>query len=79
MGLALRVGVTAMAPARRIVLVTGDGDFYELVRYLIKGDRFEKLLFPSQQNASSLYKKLGSEYFDSLGNNNVKSIIEYKK
>ena len=62
----------------KIVLVSGDGDYKKMVDYLIKKERFEKILFPNKR-ASSLYKKLGSEYFDYLANNNVKSIIEYKK
>ena len=52
----------------RIVLVSGDGDFKVLVDYLVKKDRFLKLLFPNKKFASSLYKKLGSEYYDYIIN-----------
>ena len=62
----------------KIVLVSGDGYYKKMVDYLIKKERFEKILFPNKR-ASSLYKKLGSEYFDYLANNNIKSIIEHKK
>jgi uncharacterized LabA/DUF88 family protein len=50
----------------KIVLVSGDGDYKMLVDFLIKENKFAKILFPNRKYASSLYKKLGSEYFDSL-------------
>ena len=63
----------------KVVLISGDGDYKKVVDYLIKKERFEKILFPNKKYASSLYKKLGSEYFDYLENNNVKPIVEYKR
>jgi len=48
-----------------------------LVDYLIKKNKFKKILFPNKKFASSLYKKLGSEYFDYL--ENIKVHIGYKK
>ncbi len=36
------------------------------VDYLLQKERFKKILFPSKKFSSSLYKKLGSEYFDYL-------------
>lgn len=52
----------------KIILVSGDGDYIKMVRYLVEKDKFEKILFPNKKFASSLYKKLGSEYFDYLEN-----------
>ena len=52
----------------KIVLVSGDGDYKKLVQYLITKDKFEKILFPNRRFASSLYKELGSEFFDYLEN-----------
>ncbi len=52
----------------KIVLVSGDGDYKNLVDFLIEEGRFKKLLFPDRKRASSLYKKIGSEYFDNLEN-----------
>lgn len=52
----------------KIVLVSGDGDYKLLVDFLIEEKRFEKMLFPNKKFASSLYKKLGSQYFDYLEN-----------
>ena len=59
----------------KILLVSGDGDYKKLVDYLVKKDVFKKLLFPNKQFASSLYKKLGSEFFDYLENPNIQSKI----
>ena len=51
---------------QKVFLVSGDGDYKMLVDFLIEEKRFGKVLFPNRQFASSLYKKLGSEYFDYL-------------
>ena len=61
-------------PFDRIVLVAGDGDYKMLVDFLIEEGRFEKILFPNKQFASSLYKKLPSRYYDYL--NNIKHKIK---
>lgn len=63
----------------KIVLVSGDGDYKLLVDFLIEENKFEKMLFPDKKYASSLYKKLGSEYFDYLEGKDVKDKIELKK
>ena len=44
----------------KIILVSGDGDYKKLVEYLIKKNKFKKILFPNKKFASSLYKNLGS-------------------
>lgn len=62
----------------KIVLVSGDGDYKKVVDYLIKKDRFEKILFPNKKFASSLYKKLTSRYFDHLSRDGVRNKISYK-
>lgn len=64
---------------QKIFLVSGDGDYKILVDFLIEESRFGKMLFPNRQFASSLYKKLGSEYFDHLESPDVRSKIESKK
>lgn len=61
-------------PFDKIVLVAGDGDYKMLVDFLIEEERFEKILFPNKQFASSLYKELSSKYYDYL--NNIKSKIK---
>lgn len=52
----------------KIVLVSGDGDYKKLVQYLVGKSMFKKILFPNKKFASSLYKTLGSEFFDYLEN-----------
>ncbi|MFH1610923.1 MAG: NYN domain-containing protein [Patescibacteria group bacterium] len=61
-------------PFDKIVLVAGDGDYKMLVDFLIEENRFKKILFPNKEFASSLYKKLSSQYYDYL--NNIKHKIK---
>ncbi len=63
-------------PFDKIVLVSGDGDYRQLVDFLIEEKRFRRILFPNRKYASSLYKKLGSEFFDYLDNEDVKRKIK---
>jgi len=58
-----------------IILVSGDGDYKLLVDFLIEEKKFKKILFPNKKFASSLYKDLGSEYFDYLDSKDVKHKI----
>ena len=59
----------------KIVLVSGDGDYKLLVDFLIEENKLKKILFPNKKFASSLYKKLGGEYFDYLASKDVKDKI----
>ena len=61
----------------KIVLVSGDGDYKLVVDFLIEEGKFEKILFPNKKFASSLYKKIGSNYFDHL--ENIREKIEKRK
>jgi uncharacterized LabA/DUF88 family protein len=63
------------APGKKFILVSGDGDYYKVVKYFIEQKRFIKILLPNKKYASSLYKRLGSEYYDFLFN--LKPRIEY--
>ncbi len=42
---------------KKVVLVSGDGDYWRMVDYLIKKNKFEKLLVPNKETLSSLYRK----------------------
>lgn len=42
----------------KALIVTGDGDFYCLVDYLIKHDKLLKLIIPNKEKFSSLFRKL---------------------
>ncbi len=64
----------------KVVLISGDGDYIRMVRFLIEIDKFEKILFPNIKFASSLYKSLRSHYFDHLGKKeNKEKLILQKK
>ncbi|PIR68468.1 hypothetical protein COU49_00820 [Candidatus Nomurabacteria bacterium CG10_big_fil_rev_8_21_14_0_10_35_16] len=64
----------------KIILVSGDGDYKMLVDFLIGESKFKKILFPNRKFASSLYKQLGSEFFDWLESKNIKhKIMETKR
>ena len=58
----------------KILLVSWDGDFKILVDFLIKKERFLKILFPNKKYASSLYKSLPPSLYDYLSN--LKSKIQ---
>ena len=58
-------------PFDKIVLVSGDGDYRMLVDFLIEENRLEKMLFPKFRYASSLYKEITDEYFDSLSKSEI--------
>ncbi len=64
-------------PFEKIFIVSGDGDYKKLVDFLIKKNRFAKMLFPNKEFASSLYKSLGGEFFDYLESSAVKAKISY--
>ncbi len=61
----------------KVYLISGDGDYKKLVDFLIKRNRFGKMLFPNKKFASSLYFTLGGEYFDYLEEPGVRAKIEY--
>ena len=44
----------------KALIVTGDGDFYCLVEYLLKNDKLSKLMIPDRRSYSSLFRKLMS-------------------
>ena len=55
-----------------VVLVSGDGDYKE-------ERRFEKILFPNQMKASSLYKSIELKYRADLGAEQVRRKIKKEK
>jgi len=61
------------------VIVSGDGDFYCLIEYLISQDKLKKVLAPNQYNYSSLLDRLSSEKNNILSFiNQLKNKLEYK-
>ena len=63
----------------KVVLVSGDGDYKQLVDFLITEGKLKKVLFPDRERASSLYKKLGAPFFTALDDKDVRRKIEMKK
>ncbi len=60
------------------VLVSWDGDYIKMVKYLIKQWRFKKILFPNK-HYSSLYRQLQDRFSVHLSTPDVRHKIEYKK
>ena len=64
----------------KVILVSGDGDYWRMVDYLIKKHKFAKLLSPSKVSTSSLYAQRTPDiYRDFLDNPAIKRKIMYKK
>lgn len=63
----------------KFFLVSGDGDYYKMIRYLHGQGKLGKVLFPARNKASSLYRQLGRSYFDFLDFPDLRKKIEYKK
>ena len=55
----------------KVVLVSGDGDYFKMVEYLINKNKFCKLLAPNEKRMSSLYKLLNRKYYSSLSQKEV--------
>jgi uncharacterized LabA/DUF88 family protein len=63
----------------KIILVSGDGDYIKMVKYLIRKGKFAKLLAPSQASMSSLYRQqVDNVYYDFLDSTSIKNKIELK-
>lgn len=55
----------------KVVLVSGDGDYFKMVKYLIEKGKFLKLLAPCEKRMSSLYLGLEGGYFAFLDRRDV--------
>jgi len=60
----------------KALIVTGDGDFYCLVDYLVKKDKLLKLMVPNRNKFSSLFRKMMPHI---MFMNNLRGMLEYKK
>lgn len=61
----------------KIYLVSGDGDYYRMVRFLRDEEKLGKVLFPWRKNASSLYRRIEAHYRMYLDDADVKRKIAY--
>ena len=56
----------------KILLVSGDGDYFKTVKYLIENNKFLKILGPDRMFMSALYKKkLHSKYYSYLSDTSI--------
>lgn len=62
----------------KIVLVSGDGDYIKMVKYLIKKWNFKNILFPNNKY-SSLYKSIKPHYGINLSISDIRKKIQYLK
>jgi len=58
----------------KALIVTGDGDLYCLVDYLVRNDKLLKLMIPNKNKFSSLFRKMMSRI---VFMNNLKGKLEY--
>jgi len=63
----------------KIILVSGDGDYVKMVKYLIEKNKFAKLLAPNQKSMSSLYRQIDREFYMFLDEENLRRKIQYVK
>lgn len=61
----------------RALIITGDGDFYCLVKHLDKSGKLLRVLAPSPQNCSSLLAKIAGKKIAFVSD--LKQKLEYKK
>lgn len=64
---------------KKIVLVSGDGDYFRTVKFLISKRYFAKILLPSRKNYSRLYNLIPQKYRSFLDDPNIRRKISYKK
>lgn len=62
----------------KIVLVSGDGDYYRMVKFLHDEGKLGKIIFPVRKNASTLYKQIEPKYTMHLDEDGVRRKIAYK-
>lgn len=62
---------------QKALLVTGDGDFHCLAKYLIQENKLEKLLIPNQRKYSALLKKFPSQFLAFI--NDLQPKLSYTK
>ena len=58
----------------KALIVTGDGDFYRLVEYLLKVDKLLKLMIPNKGKYSSLFRKMMPHI---IFMNNLRVLLEH--
>lgn len=60
----------------KAVIVTGDGDFYCLIKYWLENDKLERVLIPNFFKYSALLKRFARKQLSFM--NDLKQKLEYK-
>ena len=61
----------------KVVIVSGDGDYFKTVRYLIEKHRLERIIGPDERFMSALYtKKLDPKYYAFLNRQDIKNKLK---
>ena len=60
----------------KAIVITGDGDFHCLIKYLIEKEKLLKLIIPNKNKYSSLFRKF-MPYIEFM--NNLKNKLKYEK
>ena len=64
----------------KVVLVSGDGDYIKMVKYLIKKGKLGKILAPNHRSMSSLYKNfIDNSHYVFLDSDSCKNKIKLRK
>ncbi len=61
----------------KAIIVTSDGDFYSLVKYLYKNNKLERVISPYVKTCSVLLKKTAKEKIVFM--ENLRKKLEYKE
>lgn len=61
---------------KKAIIISGDGDFYCLIKYLSEKDKLGKVLIPDKYNYSALIKKTAKNNLAFL--NDLRGRLEYK-
>lgn len=61
----------------KAVIVTGDGDFYCLVKYWLENNKLERVLVPNYFKYSALLKRFGKKQLSFM--NDLRKKLEYQK
>jgi uncharacterized LabA/DUF88 family protein len=62
----------------KVILVSGDGDYIKMVKYLARKNRLGKVLAPNRKSMSSLYGSFTPKYTDFLDNSDIKRKIAHR-
>ena len=64
---------------KKFYLISGDGDYYKTVKYLLDQGKLGKILFPAHKKASSLYRRnISGSYYDYIDYHYIKRKIQLK-